>query len=107
MLKRKASQKKMFSPIISGASPSRPSPTTIQAVVIRSGSPISSPRLTQISKEAEQTTLTTVVIHLRLRHRASAQTYNLDANLCLLRLYQSRKGINFRWERRKGIKYNR
>ncbi|XP_062019702.1 uncharacterized protein LOC133736270 isoform X2 [Rosa rugosa] len=98
MLKRKASQKKMFSPIISGASPSRPSPTTIQAVVIR---------LTQISKEAEQTTLTTVVIHLRLRHRASAQTYNLDANLCLLRLYQSRKGINFRWERRKGIKYNR
>ncbi|XP_062000047.1 insulin-degrading enzyme-like 1, peroxisomal isoform X6 [Rosa rugosa] len=85
MLKRKASRKKMFSPIISGTSPSRPSPTIIQAVVIRSGRPISSPRLTQISKQAEETT---VVIHLRLRHRVSSQTYSLNANLCHLRLYQ-------------------
>ncbi|XP_040371896.1 eukaryotic translation initiation factor 3 subunit K-like isoform X2 [Rosa chinensis] len=37
-------------------------------------------RLTQISKEAEETT---IVIHLRLHHRISSQTYNLDANLCL------------------------
>ncbi|XP_062000040.1 uncharacterized protein LOC133717359 isoform X2 [Rosa rugosa] len=86
MLKRKASRKKMFSPIISGTSPSRPSPTIIQAVVIRSGRPISSPRLTQISKQAEETT---VVIHLRLRHRVSSQTYSLNANLCHLRLYQA------------------